>query len=364
MRIEHVRVLTLAIPFREPIVSATHRWERRRVAIITLRTDSGLEGLGEFAAAEPGDLGEDVSARLVAALTGVHLGDPVTLEGALRLIDSWPFVGRVVRSAVESALVDLLARNRGRSVAATLTGHPAGHVPVNGLIGIRKPAAAAADAMELVRAGFGCLKLKGGVEPPGVLQERVAAVRDAVGPDVALRVDFNGALDSGTAVDVLRELAGYDLDYAEQPISPTAGARALARVRARSGVRIAADESVRDLRSARALLVADAVDALVVKPARVGGLRHAGGIVELATAAEVPVTISTLFETGVGIAGGLHLAAAVPGEQAHGLATAELLESDLLQRALAVDEGRMQVPGGPGLGISLDDVALERYRVA
>ena len=364
MRIEQVRVDTLAIPFREPIVSAAHRWERRRVAIITLRTDTGLEGLGEFAAAEPGDLGEDVSERLVTSLQGLHLGDPVTLEGVLRKIDSWPFVGRVVRSAVNSALVDLLARNGRHSIAASLSPAPAADVAVNGLIGMRSPGDAASDALELARAGFGCLKLKGGKEPPGELEERVAAVRAAVGPDIAIRVDFNGALDSATAAEVLRGLADYDLDYAEQPIPPSAGAGALARLRRDSGVRIAADESVRDQRSARALLEADAVDALVLKPARVGGLRHAGSIVELAAAANVPVTVSTLFETGIGIVGGLHLAAAVPGHQAHGLATAELLETDLLRRARPVSGGRMRVPDGPGLGIELDTAAVERYRVA
>jgi L-alanine-DL-glutamate epimerase-like enolase superfamily enzyme len=288
----------------------------------------------------------------------------VTLGDTLRLIDSWPFVGRVARSAVESALVDLLARNGRRSIAATLSPQPAADVAVNGLIGIRAPTDAASDALELARAGFGCLKLKGGKEPRGELEERVAAVRAAVGPDVAIRVDFNGALDSDTAAEVLRGLAGYGLDYAEQPIPPSAGVAALARVRRDSGMRIAADESVRDGRSARALIDADAVDALVVKPARVGGLRQAGSIVELAAAANVPVTVSTLFETGIGIVGGLHLAAAVPGDHAHGLATSELLETDLLQRTRPVSEGRMRVPDGPGLGIELDAAAVERYRVA
>ncbi|RKY15338.1 MAG: o-succinylbenzoate synthase, partial [Planctomycetota bacterium] len=109
---------------------------------------------------------------------------------------------------------------------------------------------------------------------------------------------------------------------------------------------------------------AGAVDALVVKPARVGGLRQAGAIVELAAAAGVPVTVSTLFESGVGLAGALHLAAVTPGVQAHGLATAALLESDLLREELVISHGRMTVPDGPGLGIELDEAALARYRVA
>ena len=78
----------------------------------------------------------------------------------------------------------------------------------------------------------------------------------------------------------------------------------------------------------------------------------------------MPVTVSTLFETGVGLAGALHLAATAPGLQAHGLATAELLESDLLQTPLAIASGRMTVPGGSGLGVDLDHDAIARYRAA
>ncbi len=76
----------------------------------------------------------------------------------------------------------------------------------------------------------------------------------------------------------------------------------------------------------------------------------------------MPVTVSTLFETGVGLAGALHLAATAPGAQAHGLATAHLLESDLLATPLPILAGRMPVPPGPGLGIELDDAAMARYR--
>jgi L-alanine-DL-glutamate epimerase-like enolase superfamily enzyme len=196
-----------------------------------------------------------------------------------------------------------------------------------------------------------------------VLGDRVAAVRDAVGPSVELRVDFNGSLEAATAAATLETLATHRLEYAEQPIAPTAGAAALARLRRDTAVPIAADEAVRDLGTARELVELQAVDALVVKPARVGGLRQAYALVELATAAGVSVTLSTLFESGVGLAGALHLAAATPGGQAHGLATAELLESDLLEAALPISAGRMAVPRGPGIGVALDADAVERYRV-
>jgi o-succinylbenzoate synthase len=364
MRIVEVSARTLSIPLREPIVTSRGRWERRRVGLLSLRTDSGLVGLGEYVAPEPDDLGEDASVRLEAALDGLDLGDPVLVERVLRSVDRWPFVGRMARTAAESAIVDLRARAGGDSVAASLGPGAKAAVAVNGLIGILAPEDAATAAAALVGQGYRCLKLKAGAEAATTVAGRVGAVREAVGQEVALRVDFNGSLDRATAAQQLAALEPFDLEYAEQPLAVQAGARSLAELRAATNVPLAADESVRDLGSARALLAAEAIDGLVLKPARVGGLRQADAILRAAMAAGVPVTLSTLFETGVGLAGALQLAALAPGSQAHGLATADLLESDLLAEPLRIRGGRMALPAGPGLGIELDAAAVERYAVA
>jgi o-succinylbenzoate synthase len=137
-------------------------------------------------------------------------------------------------------------------------------------------------------------------------------------------------------------------------------------VRARSGVPIAADEAVTSVAAAEGLLLASAVDALVVKPGRVGGLAAARRIGELAYSAGVPVVLSTMFETGIGVGGALGVAARLapilpPGVAAldHGLATLGLLEDDLLAEAVHVEAGRAH------LGALLpDDAAIEQYRVA
>ncbi len=364
MLIARVEVEILEVPFREPVISGAQRWEHQRAGILTLRTDDGRKGLAEFPAPRPHDVGEDVSPGLIEVLTGIELADPVTVERTLRDIDAWPFVGRAARSAVESALIDLLARVSRQPVAGYLDSQARSDVAVNAMLGIEAPEIAAARATSLVDDGFRCLKLKAGDEPDGALEARVGAVRQAVGPDVALRLDFNGSLGAEGAERVLASVAPFDLEYAEQPIPPGAGAEALARLRWTGAVPIAADESVRDVGAARVLLDTGAVDALVVKPTRVGGLRQARAIVELAAAANVPVTVSTMFETGIGLAGALHLAATAPGPQAHGLATADLLESDLLAEPLAISDGRMAVPAGTGLGIDLDPDAVTRYRVS
>jgi L-alanine-DL-glutamate epimerase-like enolase superfamily enzyme len=361
MRIVSLGLEALEVPFREPFQAGAGRRERQPLGLLTVRTDEGHEGIAEWPLREGPDAG--LPARLADALAGVDPDDRVALGSALARIGGGPST-QGVRGAVDSAVVELLARAGGLSVASWLAAAPRDEVALNALLGIDRADRTATEAQRLVASGYRCLKLKGGREDPGALFDRVSAVRAAVGPDVALRIDLNGTLEGDSALAVLGPLAACDLEYVEQPLAPEAGVAALATLRRRSPVPIAADESVRDLATARALLLAEAADVLVVKPARVGGLREAKGIIELAQASGASVTVSTLFESGVGIAGALHLAATVAAERAHGLATASLFVSDLLVRPLAIASGRMAVPSGLGLGVALDRSAVERFRVA
>ena len=275
--------------------------------------------------------------------------------------------GRALRAALDAARFDLEGTP---SAAVTADGDGVG---VNATIPLLGPAASAEAARQSVDAGFLTLKLKAGAErETEVLVDRVRAVREAIGPDVHLRLDVNGAWDPPTAEERLEAVERFGLEYVEQPLAGD-DAEALAELRRRVRVPIAADESVTSVKAARELLDAEAVDVLVVKPARVGGLVVGAEIAALAAERGVPVVVSTLFETGVGIAAALAMAARLPevvfGGRAtapdHGLATAGLLEHDLLRDELVVDDGRMWLPDEPGpggLGIEVDDDAVARYR--
>jgi len=146
-----------------------------------------------------------------------------------------------------------------------------------------------------------------------------------------------------------------------------------AALRERVRVSIALDESIDSEGSARAALAERAADVIVVKPARVGGLAATMRIVETASAAGALVVLGTYFETGVGIASVLRIAAAMRDgrvlerpvglepaasiEPAHGLATAGLLVHDLLAAPLPIVKGRMAVPAV----VRLDEPEVDRY---
>ncbi len=189
----------------------------------------------------------------------------------------------------------------------------------------------------------------------------MAAVRRALGPEVRLRIDANGAWRAEEAVSIIQALEEYGLEMVEQPV-PAAEVEGMARVRAAVGVPIAADEAVTDLEAARRLLECGAADVLVVKAMVVGGPRPARRIAELAAAAGAAVVVTTSIDAGIGTAAALHLAATLPPDgPACGLATASLLVADIITRPLLAQGGRLELPQGPGLGIVLDEGKLARY---
>lgn len=371
-----LRADRVTVPFRRPFATATGMWLARDAWLLSLHDADGRTGVGE-AVLEPSD-GETAATILEhlvreAVARAERNGLPTAGE-----LEQHGAPGRALRAALDGALFDL------RGIPDPRLAPDGPGVGVNATLPALGSAASAEAAQQAVEAGFATLKLKAGAErETEVLVERVRAIRAAVGPDVRLRLDVNGAWDLETATERLTAIARYDLEYVEQPLSGD-DATPLAELRRRVRVPIAADESCTSVRAARELLDGEAVDVLVVKPARVGGRVAAAEIAEMAMDRGVPVVVSTLFETGIGIAAALAVAAALPGAPGdglearpdHGLATSGLLDHDLLIESLVVEDGRMRLPGSPptgapptglprtgGLGIAIDDRAVERFRV-
>jgi o-succinylbenzoate synthase len=198
------------------------------------------------------------------------------------------------------------------------------------------------DTAHALVVSSGCRTAKVKVaEPGGSLAAdvaRVAAVRDALGPDGHVRVDANGAWDVAaalTALAALAEAAG-GLEYVEQPCHTLAE---LAEVRRRGGVPVAADEAIRR-DGVGVVALRQAVDVAVVKLQPSGGAR---ALLALAETIGLPVVVSSALETSVGLAAGVRLAAALPQAATCGLATALLLGEDVVPAPLRPVDGAITV---------------------
>ncbi|QWF81623.1 o-succinylbenzoate synthase [Amycolatopsis sp. CA-230715] len=221
------------------------------------------------------------------------------------------------------------------------------------------PVVAPERAYELVAAS-GCRTAKVKVaDPRSPLSgdcERVAAVRDALGPGGAIRVDANTAWDVETAVRAIKDLdrAAGGLEYAEQPCPSI---EELAAVRRRVDVRIAADESIRRAEDPMKVAVAGAADIAVLKVAPLGGARRA---LEVAEACGLPCVVSSAVESSVGLAAGLALAGALPSlDFACGLGTLSLLRGDVSAASLSPVDGYLPVPRVAPEPDLLDDVRAD-----
>jgi O-succinylbenzoate synthase len=247
------------------------------------------------------------------------------------------------------------ARWLSSALEAAVHGWPApvrDSVPVN----VTVPAVGAEQAYKIV-AESGCRTAKIKVAEAGQAAaddiERVAAVRDAIGPDGRIRVDANGGWTVERAQRQLSDLSVFGLEYAEQPCATLAE---LAELRRRIDVPLAADESIRRAEDPLKVRAAGAADIVVLKAQPLGGVRSA---LEIAEQCGLPAVVSSAVDTSVGLAAGVALAAALPDlPYACGLATMSLLAGDVTADPLAETGGAL--PVRPAV---VDEVALARYEV-
>jgi|SRR6187549_169996 len=353
MRIASVEVVPYALPFREPYVTAKGVLERREMALLRLRDDEGLEGLGE---AVPLSLrGGATLARVVAELEA--LGERASLdEETLR--DRATALSPPARCAALTALADL----RGRRAAAE-RGEPGGEsippVRCNASLVAGEPAAVAAEAERWAADGFRSFKLKLGT---GDDVAQVRAVREALGSGACIRVDVNGSWDLETAKRRMAELEPYDVELAEQPVGTLEEAAELA---ASTLIPIAADESVESSADAVRAFELGACAMTGIKLSKVGGPEAAVEIAEV-----LPAYMSSALDGPVGIAAAAQVAATLgeggerPGTGlAHGLATQRLFASTVASVGPELRGDMLHVPAGPGLGVEIDERALEAHRL-
>ena len=326
----------LSIPFKEPYVTANSVVAARELALLRIEDDDGAVGYGEAAPFEPYD-GVSLD-RVVEALSDGEPGEDAPVQA---------------RAAWKLALLDLDARRAGRAL-----GEPGAEaIAVNRTLPAGPPDEVARAAAEGVRAGFSCFKVKVGLPDDA---DRVAAVRETIGPWPALRIDANGAWSVEQAVTSLGRLARYDLELVEQPC-PTLPE--LAELRRDCPIPIAADESVATPDDVRTAATLGACDAVNVKLAASGGYAGARDALRAAREHGLEPYLSSTLDGPWGIAAALQLAASEQLSLACGLATLELFDARIARALPPPRAGLLPVPQGPGLGVAVDDDVLAEVLV-
>ncbi|MDO8212898.1 mandelate racemase/muconate lactonizing enzyme family protein [Conexibacter sp. CPCC 206217] len=334
------RRLTLRTPLRTAHGTIA---ERELLDVLIIGAD-GVAGAGEAAplTSYDGVALDDVHAALEDCRPVLRESEGLPRAQILQLCRGAAVLPQAI-AAIDLALWDREGR-RVRAPVASLLGAEAGMtIAVNALVSASDRAGAAAEAAALVAAGHRCLKLKAGI---GDDAGRVAAVRAAVGPEVLLRLDANGAWETPReAVAQLRAFQDAGIELIEEPIH---GVEALRDVQETlPGLAVAMDESA----VGPGAIDSGATRLVCLKLSRCGGIT---GLIEAAArarAAGSEVYLASTFDGPLGIAGALHAAAALQPSVASGLATLDAFDGLDVDPVLAVRDGTMRVPTGPGLGV-------------
>lgn len=368
--------------------SSQAAFPERTSLLVRLTTSDGLVGWGEggqYGPAEP--VQTCIDAVLGPALLEMPTADPaVVWERLYALTRDFGQKGSYIEaiSAIDIALWDLAGKTLGVPVSTLLGGRFRDRVRAYGTGGYyahtdfdaERDLPALSDAVSGYTAdGFTMLKLKVGLLPVREDAARLAAVRDALGPEFRLLADANHAYTASTAIAMGRELEAHGVECFEEPVPPEDRA-GYAQVRSTLDLAIAGGEAEFTRYGFRDFIQSGCVDIIQPDVCAAGGFSELRNILALATAHNLR-TIPHVWGSGIALSVGMHACAIIPLAP-HTYRPVPLqnepviefdrtrnpLRDDLLTEAFTLDaDGYVQVPTGPGLGVEVDLDVLEHYRV-
>jgi muconate cycloisomerase len=364
MKITAIRTTPLFCRFKQPYHWAQGVNYGAPIILIEVETDAGIVGIGESVAspeiapvlaildyAIPFFVGERAhdSARLIAKCYQAGFN--------ARGTGSAPRYFAQAISGIELALWDAVGKAAGEPLHRLLGGAVHDRIHYFAFVQGDTPEELAAHAKSLVDDGFSVIYVKVGRGMDLDLRI-VAAVREAIG-DRRLRLDANEAWDMLTARTMFHKLERFDIEFIEQPLPARAGSAALAKLRASTGIPIAADQTVYSPDDVYDICRSDAADVITLGMHETGGAGRYRKAAAVAEAAGLNVCIHGVFETGITTCATNQVASTIPNLDDGNQIMWQLLERDIVRQPdLTPVEGSIAVGDRPGLGFELDPEAV------
>lgn len=358
MKITDVKAIPLLIPLKEtpPFSMGTMTCSQYHVLVKVL-TDEGLTGYGEAWRFTPGAVSTFIEEALKPLLIGEN---PMHIERLWDLMYRTTFrYGRKgmalhAISGVEIALWDLIGKYRNLPVYEMIGGLCRDKIKAYAsLHRYQMPDDVATIALRYAEQGYTAIKLH------QTDMESVKVVRQAVGSDIALMLDVNGAWTPRQAVEKAKELEQYEVLWLEEPVSPMDDYDGLAYVKDKSNILIAAGENEYTHYGFRDLIVKRAVDIIQPDVIKSGGILECRKIFALAEAWNLQIAMHS-FYFGPGVAATLHLGLSNMRSEYIEISALPLEES-FIQPSLRPEKGYLAAPDKPGLGVEIDEAVVERY---
>jgi len=366
--IQSIEAVLVDIPTIRPHKLSMTTMGVQTMVIVRIKDSDGLEGLGE--ATTIGGLAygpespESVKLTIDAYFKPQLIGQAADNINTLRvMLDRSSRGNNLAKSAIETALLDLLGKRLNRPLSDLLGGAVHQHIPVLWTLASGDTARDIDEARTLMAAKRHCdFKLKIGSRPVMDDVRHVAAIKEAVGEHASVRVDVNQAWDEATAAKGMAELQAAGIDLVEQP-TPLKDFAALARLSAKFHIPILADEAVADATDMFNLAAAGFSGAVAMKIAKAGGPLRVLEQAAVAKAAGIGLYGGTMLEGTIGTAASLHAWSTLEtlhwGSEMFGPL---LMKDDIVVQPLDFHDNGVDLPRGPGLGVEIDEDRLAEYR--
>jgi o-succinylbenzoate synthase len=365
LRIVKIEALPVSLPI-DPFSDRYGYYDRFDYVVVKIHTDNGFTGLGEASPVHVGFYGETqetVTLVVEKCIRPLVLGeDPLNIEKIECLLDLAVAGNSCAKAAVDVALHDVAAKSLGVPVHALLGGLFRDKAPVGFELGITKPEDVGKKILRFLEMRVKTIKLHVGTTPKEDVQA-ITALYDAVGNSAVIRADANGAYSTAQAIDVMKKVEEYELEYFEQPVSRW-NIDGLATIKRAVNTPICVDESVWTIEDAMQICSKQAADVINIKIPRVGGLTKAKKIADIAAASFLKCHVGSETEFGVGMAAKAHLAVSLNNAScaAAGEFTEILhLKDNIVKEPVIWGDGYLRPTGRPGLGIELEEEKMRLY---
>ena len=362
MKITDVRTYPVRVPLLYEFKAAYGTRNTADFVIVEIVTDIGLSGWGESSTIPIYDTGSQADVVLIIEryYKPMLLGkDPTDIMGILASLDNAVKSARYAKCAVDFALHDISGKHFGLPVYKMLGGGRTS-LPICWVIGAKSANDIQSEAQEKLDAGFTTFKLKVGTHHDLDI-ENLAALREAAGPKISIRLDGNEAWNPKQALEILEKFSKYAPDHIEQPV-PAWDVEGLRFVRERTPIPVVADECILSCRDTLRILMANAADRINIKVSRAGGIVESRKIAYVAHAAGRHPFAGSNLELGIGTVASAHLFATLPeAELTTELVGPLLLKEDIVAEPVKYENGNIVLSDAPGFGVWPCRKLLEKY---
>jgi L-alanine-DL-glutamate epimerase-like enolase superfamily enzyme len=361
LKITDIEIFLFDIPLTSPFRIAIGEMKAANDLLIRIRTDQGIVGLGE-ACPFPSITGETQATNAAAAISirDLLIGeDPLAIDALLRKIGPLVHSNPSAVAAFDMALHDILGKVAGLPLFRLLGGTKT-TFETDITTSLETLENMTAESKKYADMGYKTLKVKVGLDPDEDFA-RLSAIRGAVGPKVAIRIDANQGWTVPQAVYALRKMEPLAIEFCEQPVlaSDTAGLRA---VRSQSPIAIMADEALFGPADAVKLIRAEACDSFNIKLMKAGGILNAIRIAHIADAANMRCMAGCMLESKLALTAAAHVVASQANIVYADLDGNSEHVTDPIIDGMTVKAGVLTLPEKPGLGCDVDPDFVKKLR--